>query len=47
MNSCVELREVVRLPDGYAPVSADRRPLPEDNTDGAAPTYLDLRPFRD
>ncbi|KAF4210367.1 hypothetical protein CNMCM5878_004496 [Aspergillus fumigatiaffinis] len=41
----VELKEVVRLPDGHAPVSADRRPLPEDNAHGAAPTYLDLRPF--
>jgi hypothetical protein len=46
-NSYVELKEVVRIPDGHAPVSADRRPLPEDNADGAAPTYLDLRPFRD
>jgi hypothetical protein len=44
-NSYVELKEVVRLPDGHAPVSVDRRPLPEDNALGAAPTYLDLRPF--
>ncbi|KAH3379649.1 hypothetical protein KXW42_005042 [Aspergillus fumigatus] len=42
----VELKEVVRLPDGHAPRSADRRPLPEDKADGAAPTYLDLRLFR-
>lgn len=47
MNSCVELEKVVRRPAGHAPLFADRRPLPEDHADGAAPTYLDLRPFEE
>jgi hypothetical protein len=47
INSCVQLEKVVRLPAGHAPVFADRRPLPEDHADGAAPTYLDLRTIRE
>ncbi|KAL4924386.1 uncharacterized protein BDV17DRAFT_295500 [Aspergillus undulatus] len=40
----VELMEVIRRPEGFAPVSSDRQPRPEDNAEGAAPVFLDLGP---
>ncbi|KAL4934181.1 uncharacterized protein BDV17DRAFT_285918 [Aspergillus undulatus] len=40
----VELKEVVRRPEGHAPVFSDWQPRPENYAEGAAPVFLDLSP---